>query len=156
MDAISKQPPEAENDLPHGLKVLQSMIEGRITPPSMAITMNFRLDEVSEGVAVFRGAPTRDHYNPAGVIHGGWASTILDSALGCAVQTSLKEGEGYTTVEFKVNLVRPMTHETGEVTCTANLVSRGRRIATSEARLVDANGKLIAHGTETCIILEAR
>jgi len=140
---------------PHGLGMMRAMIAGVGAPPSMAKTMNFTLDEVGAGKAVFSGTPTEDHYNPAGVIHGGWAATILDSALGCAVQTTMAEGEAYTTVEFKVNLVRPMTHETGRLICTGTILSRGRRIATSEAQLVDENDRLVAFGTETCIIFSA-
>jgi len=138
---------------PYGLAIMRAKAESGPSP--MMATMNFTLDEVEEGRAVFRGTPTPNHFNSSGVIHGGWAATVLDSALGCVVATTLGEGESYTTVEFKVNLIRPITGETGQLTCTGTLLSRGRRIATAEARLVDGNGKLVAFGTETCIILTA-
>jgi len=135
-----------------GLTVLRGMLDGTLPPPPIARTLGFLLTEVDPGRAVFKGMPSFDYMNPLGTVHGGWAGTLLDSALGCAVHTSMKPGEAYTTVEFKVNLVRPILPETGEVTCEGTLVHRGGRIATSEATLKDANGKLLAHGSETCII----
>lgn len=93
--------------------------------------------------------------NPLGGVHGGWAATLLDSALACAVQTLLAKGEAYTTAEFKVNLTRPITPGTGEVVCEGVVVHKGRTLAVSEAKLLDANGKLLAFGTETCAIFPA-
>lgn len=133
-----------------GLEFLQRMIDGRYPAPSIGARMNFALSEVSEGRAVFRGLPGERHLNPLGMVHGGWASTVLDSALGCAVHSTLAAGEAYTTVEFKVNLTRPITVRTGEVSCEGKVVHKGRTIAVSEARLVDAQGRLLAFGTETC------
>lgn len=92
------------------------------------------------------------HYNPIGSVHGGWAATIMDSALGCAVHTKMQAGMGYSTIEFKVHLVRPIFEHTGEVICEGNVVHIGRTIATSEATLKTIDGKLLAHGTETCAI----
>jgi len=135
-----------------GVAVLQAMIDGELPAPPIARTLGFLLAEVGEGRAVFKGVPAEDYMNPLGTVHGGWAATLLDSALGCAVHATMKPGEAYTTVEFKVNLVRPIMPETGEVTCEGVVVHRGRTIATSEATLKDANGKLLAHGTETCAI----
>lgn len=135
-----------------GLSVLQAMIDGELPPPPIARTLGFLLSEVGDGRAVFKGMPSFEYMNPLGTVHGGWAGTLLDSALGCAVHTTMKPGEAYTTVEFKVNLVRPIMPDTGEVTCEGLLVHRGGRIATSEATLKDAGGKLLAHGSETCII----
>lgn len=135
-----------------GLEILQRLIDGHYPAPSIGARMNFGLAEVGEGRAVFRGHPGERHLNPLGTVHGGWAATILDSALGCAVHTTMAEGEAYTTVEFKVNLVRPITPRTGLVSCEGKVISRGRTIAVSEARLTDANGKLLAFGTETCSI----
>ena len=135
-----------------GLELMAMMVAGELPPPPIARTLNFKLTEAEKGRAVFRGIPLFDHYNPLGTVHGGWPATILDSALGCAVQTMLPSGTGYTTVEFKVNLVRPMFETTGEVVCEGTVIHMGRTIATSEATLKNAEGKLIAHGTETCAI----
>lgn len=135
-----------------GLSVLRGMIDGSLPPPPIARTLGFLLSEADYGRAVFKGMPSSDYLNPLGTVHGGWAGTLLDSALGCAVHASTKPGEAYTTVEFKVNLVRPIMPDTGEVTCEGTLVHRGSRIATAEATLKDAAGKLLAHGSETCII----
>lgn len=135
-----------------GLKVMQGILDGRLPGPAIGRTLNFRLTKVEEGLVEFRGVPNEDHLNPIGTIHGGWAATIMDSALACAVMTTLAPGEAYTTVEFKVNLTRPILPTTGEVSCEGRLVHRGRTIATSEAFLRDSAGKLLAHGTETCAI----
>lgn len=135
-----------------GLSVMQGILDGRLPGAAMARTLNFWLTAVEEGRIVFTGAPTTDHLNPLGTIHGGWAATIMDSALACAVMTTLKPGEGYTTVEFKLNLTRPILPEMGEIACEGRVVHRGRTIATSEAYLRDSAGKLLAHGTETCAI----
>lgn len=135
-----------------GLELFRMMIDGEIPAPPIARTMNMRLAEAGKGRAVFVGVPTIDHYNPLGTVHGGWPAAILDSALGCAVHTMLPAGMAYTTVEFKVNLVRPLFETSGEVTCEGKVIHFGRTIATSEAMLRTSDGKLIAHGTETCAI----
>lgn len=144
--------PHADIAIYSGLELLQRIVEGRYPAPPIAALLNFSLSEVSEGRAVFHGLPGERHLNPLGGVHGGWAATLLDSALGCAVQTMLKKGEAYTTVEFKVNLTRPITPKTGEVVCEGRVVHRGRTLAVSEATLKDKNGKLLALGTETCSI----
>ncbi len=135
-----------------GLKTLHEMLAGNLPAPPISKTLQFALTEVEEGRVVFKGLPDAAFLNPLGVVHGGWAATLLDSALGCAAMSTLKPGEGYTTAEFKVNLVRPILPHTGEVVCEAKLIHRGRTIATVEAYLHDKNGKLLAHGTETCSI----
>lgn len=135
-----------------GIELFQKMIAGELPPPPIAKLLNFSLTEAEEGRAVFRGVPLAEHYNPLGTVHGGWPATLLDSALGCAVQTLLPAGTGYTTIEFKVNLVRPLSKDTGEVVCEGRAIHRGRTIATSEATITTSAGKLIAHGTETCAI----
>lgn len=135
-----------------GLELLRRVVDGRYPAPPIAALMNFALTEVSEGCAVFRGVPNANHLNPLGGVHGGWAATLMDSALACAVQTTLAIGEAYTTAEFKVNLTRPITPRTGEVVCEGRVVHRGRTLAVSEATLKDAEGKLLAFGTETCSI----
>ena len=138
-----------------GVELLQMMAEGVLDGPPIARVLNFYLAEVAKGKAVFRGTPTLEHYNPAGTVHGGWYASILDSALGCAVQSMLPAGVMFTTVEFKVNLVRPLFEDTGEVECEGNIVHFGRTIATSEARLVRGDGKLVAHATSTCAVFAA-
>ncbi|MCF3641687.1 PaaI family thioesterase [Rhizobium sp. TRM95111] len=135
-----------------GLSVLKAMLSGDLPAPPMAATLKFSLTEVEEGRVVFAGLPDGDHLNPLGTVHGGWTATVMDSALGCAVFSVVKPGEAYTTVEFKVHLVRPVVPGLGEVFCEGKIVHRGRTIATSEAWLRDGSGKLLAHGTETCAI----
>ncbi|MBX3571183.1 MAG: PaaI family thioesterase [Mesorhizobium sp.] len=144
--------PREDVGLYSGLELLQRIIDGHYPAPPIGERLNFGLTEVSEGRAVFRGLPGERHLNPLGSVHGGWAGTIMDSSLACAVQTLLAKGEAYTTVEFKVNLTRPITSRTGEVVCEGRVVSKGRTIAVSEATLKDKDGKLLAFGTETCTI----
>lgn len=139
-----------------GIDFLRGMIEQRYPAPPIARSMGFILTEVDPGRAVFEGTPTADFFNPLGTIHGGWTATILDSALGCCVHTIIKAGQAYTTVEMKVNYVRALMPDTGLVRCEGKVIHAGARIATSEARLVDGKGRLIAHATETCMIFEAR
>jgi uncharacterized protein (TIGR00369 family) len=134
-----------------GLEYLRSLIDND-RPPPIAALLNFSLVHVSPGVAVFSGTPAEYHYNPIGVVHGGFAATLLDSALGCAVHTTLKAGQGYTTVELKVNYVRPLLMSTGPITAEGKIIHVGTRLATAEARLMDAAGKLYAHGSTTCMI----
>lgn len=136
-----------------GLAFLQAAFEGRLPMPPIGSLMNMRGVEVSEGRVVFAAEPAEYHYNPIGTVHGGFAATLLDSALACAVHSTLPAGTGYTTIELKVNYLRPLTSETGTVYCEGKVIHVGGRIATSEARLTDANGKLYAHGTTTCILL---
>ncbi|WP_313522657.1 PaaI family thioesterase [Shinella sp.] len=135
-----------------GLKVLQAMLAGALPAPPMCRTLAFSMTEVEDGRVVFSGMPSADHLNPLGTVHGGWTATVMDSALGCAVFSVIKPGEAYTTIEFKLNLVRPVLPGMGEVFCEGKIIHRGRTIATSEAWLRDKNGKLLAHGTETCAI----
>lgn len=144
--------PRGDLALYTGLELLQRIIDGHYPAPPIGLQLNYGITEVSEGRAVFRGLPDAKHLNPLGTVHGGWAATILDSALACAVQTTLAKGEAYTTAEFKVNLTRPITERTGEVVCEGRVVHRGRTLAVSEATLKDAEGKLLAFGTETCSI----
>ena len=110
------------------------------------------LVEVAEGRIVFEAKPSARFYNPMGTVHGGWISTVLDSAMGCAVHSMLQAGQAYTTVELKVNFVRPVFEQTGLVRCEGKIVHSGGRLATAEGRLTDAAGKLLAHGSETCMI----
>lgn len=135
-----------------GLELLQQMLSGDGPAPSIAKGMNFILVEVEKGRAVFKGSPTLDHYNPAGTVHGGWPATILDSAMGCAVQSMCPLGTMFTTVEFKVNLVRPLFADSGDIMCEGKIVHFGRTIATSEATLKRPDGKLVAHASCTCAV----
>lgn len=137
-----------------GLEYIQAIFSNRIPPPPIAITMGFSGAEASEGKAVFYGEPGEFLYNPIGVVHGGFAMTLLDSALGCAVHTTLKVGELYTSLETKVNFVRPITSDSGRVRCEAEVLHRGGKIATAEGRLIEERtGKLLAHGTSTCLVI---
>ena|SRR5688572_12945713 len=136
-----------------GLEFLQKIVAGELPPPPIAALMNFEIVELSEGRAVFAVEPKEYHYNPIGVVHGGLAATLLDSAMGCAVHSTLPAGAAYTTLEIKVNFVRPMTAETRRVRAEAKLIHLGGRTATAEGRVVDEAGKLYAHATTTCLIL---
>jgi uncharacterized protein (TIGR00369 family) len=116
--------------------------------------IGFEPVEAEEGRVVFACVPGHQHYNPIGTVHGGLAATLLDSAMGCAVHTTLPAGAGYTTLELKVNFTRPITSETGRVLCEGSVVHRGGRVATAEGRVVaEGSGKLLAHGTTTCLIV---
>jgi uncharacterized protein (TIGR00369 family) len=138
-----------------GLELMKAVFEGRLPPPPIAATMEITGTEVQEGKAVFVGEPDESLYNPIGVVHGGFAMTILDSAMGCAVHTTLAAGERYTSLETKVNFVRPITKETGRVRCEGTVLNRGTRVATAEGRLIaESSGKLLAHGTTTCLVIQ--
>jgi uncharacterized protein (TIGR00369 family) len=138
-----------------GLEYLQKIVAGELPHPPIGALMNFNLTELSEGRAVFTVEPAEYHYNPIGVVHGGLAATLLDSAMGCAVHSTLPAGGGYTTLEIKVNYIRPLTAETGRVRCEAKVIHVGGRTASAEGRVVDESGKLYAHGTTTCIIFRS-
>ena len=135
-----------------GLEYMRQMMAGELTPSGMAHLMKFKLVEVSEGRAVFTIEPDERHYNGLGIAHGGLAATLLDSALGCAINTMMPAGKIFTTLEMKINYVRPLRRETGEVRCEASVIHVGGRVATAEGRIVDASGKLYAHGTATCML----
>jgi uncharacterized protein (TIGR00369 family) len=136
-----------------GLEFLQKIVSGELPPPPIAALMNFELVELSEGQAIFAVEPKEYHYNPIGVVHGGLAAILLDSAMGCAVHSTLPAGAGYTTLEIKVNFVRPITADTGRVRAEAKLIHLGGRTATAEGQVIDEAGKLYAHATTTCLIL---
>jgi uncharacterized protein (TIGR00369 family) len=139
-----------------GLQILEAMAAGRAPRPAMSDTLGFRLVEVELGRAVFEGEPGPHLLNPLGAVHGGFALALIDSACGCAVHSELEAGVGYTTVETKVNFTRPIDPDAGALHCEGRVLSRGRQIATAEAYLRSADGKLLAHGTSTLIILGAR
>ena len=135
-----------------GLDYLRAMMRGELPAPPMAALMGFGFVEVDEGRVVFECVPAEYHYNPIGAVHGGFACTLFDSAMGCAVHTELPAGAGYTTVELKVNLLRPITAETGRLLCEGETIHVGGRIATAESRLKDESGRLYGHATTTCMI----
>jgi uncharacterized protein (TIGR00369 family) len=147
-------PAAAEGAKLSGLEYVQKVQSGELPPPPIAVVMRMAIVELAEGLAIFEGEPGEEHYNPIGVVHGGYASTILDSALGCAVHTTLPAGGAYTTQTLEVKFLRPITRDTGVVRASAEVIHRGRRQATSEARLTAVDGdKLLATGTSTCLIL---
>jgi uncharacterized protein (TIGR00369 family) len=136
-----------------GLDFLRAIRDGRLPHPPICALLGYSLTEVEPGHAVFEMTAGERHYNPIGVVHGGIAMTLLDSAMGCAVQTRMPTGGGYTTLEAKTNLVRAITSETGRLRAIGKVVHAGKRAATAEARLEDPSGKLYAHATSTCIVL---
>ena len=136
-----------------GIDFLRKIIAGELPAPPIAHTLDYALLEVEEGRAVFGIQPAEIHYNPIGMVHGGIPCTLLDSAMGCAVHSTLPAGVGYTTLELKVNIVKAIGQDTGYLRAEARLIHAGRSTAVAEARLVDAAGKLYAHATTTCLIL---
>ncbi len=136
-----------------GLSFMQALLVGKFPTPAIAHTLNFQLVEVERGRAVFEAEPGEFVYNPLGTVHGGFAATLLDSCLGCAVHTMMPAGSSYTTVELKVNYIRAMTSTTGRVRAEGKIIHAGGRIATAEGRLTGAaDGKLYAHGSTTCAV----
>ncbi len=139
-----------------GLTFMRKMMAGDYPAPPIAETLGFTLSEVSEGRAVFESVPAFRHYNPIGAVHGGFAMTLLDSCVGCAVHTTMQPGEAYTTLEIKVNLVRGLTKDTGRILAEGKVLYRGRTTATAEGYLRDESGKLYAHATTTCMIFPVK
>lgn len=144
-------PPETLRGMA-GLDVLRAVAEGRLPGSPIAGLIGFRLVEAAPGRAVFEGTPGERHLNPMGGVHGGYAATLLDSCMGCAVHTVLAAGQSYTTLELKVSYVRGMTAATGPVRAEGSVLNAGRRAAFAEGRLLDASGRLMAHGTTTCMV----
>ena len=138
----------------NGLEMMQAMLSGELPAPPIGKTLDFMLIEVSEGRAVFQGTPGFAHYNPLGSVHGGWYAALLDSALGCAVHTTMPPGRGYTTAELSVNLVRALTTKVQRVRAEGKVLHSGRQLATAEARLIGPDGTLYAHATTTCLVFE--
>ena len=136
-----------------GLDALRLMMAGNHPPPSISTTLGFYLAEVDDGRALFIGEPSDRILNPLGIVHGGYALTLIDSCTGCAAHTTLPAGVSYTTVETKVNFVRAMTPNTGQVRAEGMVVARGRTIITAEGKITDSRGRLLAHGTSTLIVL---
>ncbi len=139
-----------------GLQVMQAMLRGELPYPHIADTMDFFMVEVAEGRAVFQGLPQQRHLNPMGTVHGGWYATLLDSAVGCAVHTTMPVGRAYTTAELSVNLVRGAVPGREPLRAIGQVIHSGRQLATAEGRIVDAQGRVYAHATTTCLVFEMR
>ena len=135
-----------------GLEFLEKVRTGELPPPPMARLMDIRIAEVEKGRVVFEGTPQEFHYNPLGMVHGGLAATLLDSALGCCVNSCLEAGDLYTTIELKINYLRPLTLETGKVRAVATIVHIGRTTALAEGRVLDAADAIYAYASSTCLI----
>ena len=136
-----------------GLELMQQMAAGELAPPPIAQTLGFRLVEAEKGHAVFECEPAEFHYNPIGIVHAGLAMTLMDSAMGLAFVTTLDEPVGWTTLEVKSNFTRALTSETGVIRCIGSVIHAGRRVATTQARVEDSQGRLCAHGTSTILVL---
>lgn len=137
-----------------GLELLRGIVEGRFPQPPIGSALDFSLREVAHGTATFEGRPTDRLLNPFGTVHGGWAATLLDSCMTCAILSTIERGSGLTTVEIKVNYVRAMTAATGLVRAEGRVIHAGKRLVTAEGRLTDSEQRLLAHGTTTCLILQ--
>ena len=135
-----------------GVEFVERIGRGEVPSPPIMHTLDFVPVEVERGHVVFQGTPKPDYYNPIGSVHGGYIATLLDSALGCAVHTMLERGYGYTTLELKVNYVRPLTDKTGPVRAEAHVINVSRQVGVAQGRLVDAAGRMYAWGSTTCLI----
>ena len=135
-----------------GLEVFAAIRRGELPTPPIGHLLGFVAIEFEKGRFVFQGTPRLEHYNPIGVVHGGYAATMLDSCVGCAIHTMLPAGKGYTTLELKVNYIRAMTDKTGPVRAEGKVISVGNQAGVAEGRLTDSSGKLLAFATTTCLI----
>ncbi|WP_369976269.1 PaaI family thioesterase [Xanthomonas bundabergensis] len=149
-DAAPKRPLVALS----GMQLFDAIFAGDLPPAPIGETLDFVPIHMQPGSAVFQGRPQRRHYNPLGTVHGGWFATLLDSAVGCAVHTTLPAGMAFTTLELKVNMVRPLTDRVPLVRAEGKVIHAGRQVATAEGRIVGPDGKLYAHATTTCLIFE--
>jgi uncharacterized protein (TIGR00369 family) len=146
-------PPEVLASM-SGIDFLRKMFAGELPPAPMIQHVGFTRGSAEPGFVVFQAIPGPQHYNPIGSVHGGFAATLLDSAMGCAVHSMLPAGSGYTTLEFKVSLIKAITTGTGEVRAEGRALNVGRRVGTAEGRLLDGEGRLLAHATTTCLVFE--
>ncbi|HLZ02554.1 MAG TPA: PaaI family thioesterase [Bradyrhizobium sp.] len=137
-----------------GLEFVQGLANGSLPLNTIAQTLGYDIAEAESGRVVVTAQPSDRHLNPAGTVHGGFAATLLDSCMGLAVQSTLEQGVGQTTLEFKISLVRPITPETGMIKAEGVVLTRGRRVGTAEGRITDGEGRLLAHGTTTCLIFQ--
>ena len=139
-----------------GLQIFQAIFAGELPYPPIGDTLDFLPVLIEHGHAVFQGRPGRAHYNPMGIVHGGWFATLLDSCVGCAVHSALPAGRAYSTVELKVNLVRALSDKVPLVRAEGRLIHLGRSLATADGRLVGHDGKLYAHASTTCFVFDPR
>ncbi len=137
-----------------GMEIMMALLNGDLPHPHMADTFDCDLVELGDGLAIFQSTPQLKHFNPLGSVHGGWYATLLDFALGCAVQTKLPAGRSYTTAQINVNIVRAANAQTGPLRCVGTAIHVGRQVGTSEARIVGPDGKLYAHATTTCFLFD--
>ncbi len=135
-----------------GLEFLQAWIDGSIPSPPISQVFDFDAAAVEKGRVVFSGTPDARFYNPIGTVHGGWGATLLDSCMACAIHSTLERGQGYTTLEIKINYVRAMTDRTGRVEAEGKVVHVGKQVATAEGWLRDTQGRILAHGSTTCMV----
>ena len=138
-----------------GLEFVQGLVDGTLPLNTMARTLAYDVTEAVAGRVVVTAEPTGIHLNPAGTVHGGLAATLLDNCMGLAIQSTLEQGVGQTTLEFKISLLRPITPETGVIKAEGTVLSRGRRVGTAEGRITDDQGRLLAHGTTTCLVFQS-
>ncbi len=137
-----------------GMQIFEAIFAGELPPAPIGDTLDFIPVHIEPGVAIFQGRPQRRHYNPLGTVHGGWYCTLLDSAVGCAVHSTLPADKGYTTLELKVNMIRALSDSVPLVRAEGRVIHAGRQTATAEGRLVGPDGKLYAHATTTCLIFD--
>ena len=137
-----------------GLEIMQAMLRGDIPYPPIAKTLDFTVVHVEKGQAVFQGHPQLAHFNPLGTVHGGWFATLLDSAVGCAVHSTLPAGKGFTTLELKVNMLRALNTGVPLVRAEGKLIHAGRQVAVADGQIVGPDGKIYAHATTTCLIFD--
>lgn len=154
VDRVEDLPAPGDFAALSGIEIMQGVLDGRLPAPPISRTIGFRLAEVGEGRVVFEGAPGFRHFNVLGGAHGGWFGIMLDSCMGCAVHSRLPRGRGYTTLEFKVNVIRPAGPQTGMLRAIGEASHVGRRTGVAEGRLVDARGRLYAQGSTTCLIFD--
>nr|WP_317199989.1 PaaI family thioesterase [uncultured Psychrobacter sp.] len=139
-----------------GQAVFDAMFAGDLPSAPIGATLDFIPIQVKDGHAIFQGRPAEQHYNPLGSVHGGWFCTILDSAVACAIHSTLPAGKGYTTLEIKVNMIRALTKDIPLVRAEANTIHVGRQTATAEGRIIGPDGKLYAHATTTCLVFDMK
>lgn len=138
-----------------GLEFVQGLVSGALPLNTIARTLGYDVVEAAKGRVVIACQPGDSHLNPAGTVHGGLSATLLDSCMGLAIWTTLEKGLAQTTLEFKISLVRPITPQTGTIKAEGLVLNSGRRVGTAEGRIMDGQGKLLAHGTTTCLVFEA-
>lgn len=135
-----------------GLEFVKGLADGTVPLNTMARTLGYDVVEAEAGRVVVAAEPTANHLNPAVTVHGGLTATMLDSCLGLAIQSTLQKGVGSTTLEFKISFVRPITPETGPIRAEGTVLSRGCRVGVADGRVTDGKGRLLLHGTTTCLI----